>query len=116
MRLLLSLMLFLLVGLACSTQPKAENVATEVRGTQQLAAAKDCNEDSFCTREYLPTSCQFSGQSFDGSNHCEAKKLARRYACEKDLKFADADVSCKSKEEPAVETTPAAPAKKGKGK
>ncbi|HET9237561.1 MAG TPA: hypothetical protein VFO10_09940 [Oligoflexus sp.] len=82
----------------------------------KVAAAKDCNEDSFCTREYLPTSCQFSGQSFDGSNPCEAKKLARRYACEKGLQFADADVSCKSKEEPVIEAAPAAPQKKGKGK
>ncbi len=106
-----------LVLVSCATGSSSSREAeANPDAAVKVAAAKDCNEDSFCTREYLPTSCQFSGQSFDGSNPCEAKKLARRYACEKDLKFADADVSCKSKEEAAIETAPAAPAKKGKGK
>lgn len=103
--------------LSCATAPTTlrEAQATPEEDVK-VAAAKDCNDDSFCTREYLPTTCQFSGQSFDGSNPCEAKKLVRRFACEKDLKFVDADVSCKSKDEPVVEAAPAAPARKGKGK
>lgn len=108
-----SLILMVLIQ-ACATGPA--NLQDSKADTVKVAAAKDCNEDSFCTREYLPTTCQFSGQSFDGSNPCEAKKLARRYACEKGLQFADADVSCKSKEEPVIEEAPAAPQKKGKGK
>jgi hypothetical protein len=99
---------------ACATGPaKLQDSKAE---PMKVAAAKDCNEDSFCTREYLPTNCQYNGQSFDGSNPCEAKKLVRRYACEKGLQFTDADVSCKSKEEPVIEAAPAAPQKKGKGK
>lgn len=108
-----SVLLMVLIQ-ACATGPA--HLQDSKADTVEVAAAKDCNEDSFCTREYLPTTCQFSGQSFDGSNPCEAKKLARRYACEKGLQFADADVSCKSKEEPVTEAAPAAPQKKGKGK
>ena len=108
-----SLILMVLIQ-ACATGPaKLQDTKGEA---VKVAAAKDCNEDSFCTREYLPTKCQFSGQSFDGSNPCEAKNLARRYACEKGLQIADADVSCTSKEEPVIEAAPAAPQKKGKGK
>jgi hypothetical protein len=102
---------------SCATAPATlrEAEANPDAGVK-VAAAKDCSDDSFCTREYLPTICQFNGQSFEGSNPCEAKKVVRRYACEKDLKWVDADVVCKSKDEPVIETAPAAPAKKGKGK
>jgi hypothetical protein len=100
---------------SCATAPtNLVEADAKSEAAVKVAAAKDCNSDSYCTREYLPTICQFSGQSFEGSNPCEAKKLAQRYACEKDLKLVDAEVSCKKKAEVA-ETAPAAPAKKGKG-
>jgi hypothetical protein len=104
---------------SCATAPETlreSQAQADAQAATKVAAAKDCSDDSFCTREYLPTICQFQGQSFEGSNPCEAKKLIRRFACEKDLKYTDADLSCKSKDEPVIEAAPAAPAKKGKGK
>jgi hypothetical protein len=103
---------------SCATAPQTlreSNAEAAAESATQVAAAKDCSDDSFCTREYLPTICQFQGQSFEGSNPCEARKLIRRYACEKDLKYTDADIVCKSKDEPVIEAAPAAP-RKGKGK
>lgn len=50
-----------------------------------------------CTREYLPTSCSMGQQQFTSSNPCEAKKLAKAYACEKRLPYVDEQVKCESK-------------------
>lgn len=82
---------------ACSTPSQPVSTGPAVPAAVENSAA--CHDDGFCTREYLPTSCMFSGQSFDGSNPCEAKKLARRFACEKNLPFPDGSVQCTPKPE-----------------
>jgi hypothetical protein len=98
MRLVFGSLVLMLLTLSCASQPKEEETA---RATFQEMPAKevaenkpDCADNSFCTREYVPTKCEFGGETFEGTNPCEAKKLAKRFACEKGLKFADAEVSC----------------------
>ncbi|WP_141734685.1 hypothetical protein [Oligoflexus tunisiensis] len=103
MRFVSGSLVLMLLTLSCSSQPKEEVAHATFRETPAPAAAasevaqnkaQDCADNSFCTREYLPTTCEFGGESFEGSNPCEAKKLVRRFACEKGLKFADAEVKC----------------------
>ncbi|MCX6129429.1 MAG: hypothetical protein NTX25_10260 [Proteobacteria bacterium] len=75
--------------------PKSQekNLVTDVK-----TASKTCEDKGFCTREYLPTVCQFEGQNFSASNPCEARKLARSYACEKGLKLDEKAMSCVAKQ------------------
>jgi hypothetical protein len=105
-----------LLTLSCSSQPKDQIVPASMQASSvpQKATAKtsaDCSDGSFCTREYLPTSCQFNGQIFEGSNPCEAKKVVRRFACEKNLNYLDSEVQCQPKEPRAVKPE----GKKGSG-
>ena len=89
------------LGLASCTH---ENNSTEASVAQSEAAAPaekaNCTDNSFCTREYLPTTCRLGKESFAASNRCEAVKLARRFACEKKLKFDEALVDCAAQTAP----------------
>ncbi|HYX33312.1 MAG: hypothetical protein M3Q07_19735 [Pseudobdellovibrionaceae bacterium] len=105
MRFVSSTLFLAVLTLSCSSQPKDQIVPASLQETSApltatadaKTAAPDCSDDMFCTREYLPTTCQFSGESFEGSNPCEARKLAKRFACEKKLNFADTAVQCQPK-------------------
>jgi len=108
-----------LLTLSCSSQPKDQIVpasmqesSAPLQANAEAKAAADCGDDSFCTREYLPTICQFNGQSFEGTNPCEARKVVRRFACEKKLNYLDTEVQCQPKQERAVKPE----GKKGSGK
>lgn len=105
MRFVSGSLVLMLLTLSCSSSPKEDIAPASFQETARMADAsrRDCTDDSFCTREYLPTTCQFNGKSFDGSNPCEARKVVRRYACENNLTFVDADVQCKPKEERSKE-------------
>jgi hypothetical protein len=97
MRFVSGSLVLMLLSLSCASfreMPAKEAAATDVAQKN----AQDCTDNSFCTREYLPTKCEFGGESFEGSNPCEARKLAKRFACEKGMKFAEADVSCQKVE------------------
>lgn len=100
------------LGLGCVNEDAVETpevsggevaVAKAEVGKGAEAKASDCEDRSFCTREYRPTVCRFSGQEFKSSNPCEAMKLARRYACEKKLSFSDSAVDCQAHEASEVE-------------
>jgi hypothetical protein len=94
-----------LLALSCSQSQLASDQADAALVKSQKVAAVDCNDEDFCTREYLPTICQFNGQSFDASNPCEAKKMAKRFACEKNLQYVDDAVSCQGKPEKPLAVT-----------
>jgi hypothetical protein len=74
----------------------ATTPAAKVESALIETAKKDCKADTVCTREYLPTTCKFMGKDFASSNPCEAKKLARAYACDSGEAYADNKVACKS--------------------
>ncbi len=102
MRSFFSCLALIFLSFACTSAPTPEPGAASLAETSAPVSGPNCADEGFCTREYLPTSCQFNGQRFDGSNPCEAKKLAKRFACEKSLPFADASVQCSPKSEKPV--------------
>lgn len=71
----------------------AESLATET-ASEPASAPEGCDDSSFCTREYMPTSCLYEGQNFEASNRCEALKLARRFACEQNQQFDEQAAAC----------------------
>src|SRR6478735_4431536 len=89
-----------LLAFACNTPsaPTADEPRAAFQETSAPVSGPNCNDDTFCTREYLPTSCQFRGQHFEGSNPCETKRLAKRFACENSVPFVDAAVQCQPKD------------------
>jgi hypothetical protein len=96
--------LFLLTSLgltACSHEAGSS-------GDKSAAPSVDssCAEVSqiICTREYLPSSCTMGQQEFKGSNPCEAKRLAKAYACEKKLPYVEEQVKCETKSALALAT------------
>lgn len=103
---------FLLTSLALTA---CSHDSTSVAGTSDTPSVdSSCADVSqmICTREYLPSTCTMGQQEFKGSNPCEAKKLAKAYACEKKLPYVDEQVSCQTKSAVAVETDECAVQKK----
>lgn len=100
--LLASCSAFILLSLSATACVDGEEggKAPEISQSQGevAAAGSDCEDRSFCTREYRPTTCRFQGQVFQGSNPCETMRQARRYACEKKLNFSESAVSCETNE------------------
>lgn len=84
---------------AASTDASSAAVAdaSQPKPSAVVDVKKDCNADVFCTREYIPTTCRYLDKEFSSANPCEAKKLARAYACESGKDYDDAKVQCKSK-------------------
>ncbi len=103
MRCLLQNLILLVLSMSCATATKAvpDAVKAEAGAVPVVdappAAAEECADQVFCTRDYRPAICQFNGQSFLASNACEAKKLAKRFACEQKLAFNADSVQCVGK-------------------
>ncbi len=78
---------------ACTHESK-ENLPLTV-----APVAPGCAELSqiICTREYVPTNCVMGKEQFSGTNACEARKLAKAYACEKNVAYVETAVSCSAK-------------------
>ncbi len=89
------------LGLTACVQSAEKVEDSKPQSATEVKASKaDCTDRSFCTREYLPTTCRFEKESFAASNRCEAMKLARRFACEKQLPFDEAKVDCSAQAAP----------------
>ncbi len=60
---------------------------------------KSCADISqgICTREYLPTRCTMGAEEFSSSNPCEARKLAKGFACQNKIPYVESDVKCETK-------------------
>ncbi|RYZ51816.1 MAG: hypothetical protein EOP07_20685 [Proteobacteria bacterium] len=104
--------LFLLTSLgltACSHDSKTSDATVETPSVDSSCAEVS---QMICTREYLPSSCTMGQQEFKGSNPCEAKKLAKAYACEKKLPYVEEQVKCETKSAVTVETDECAVQKK----
>ena len=57
---------------------------------------EECNKPTFCTKEYMPTTCSVEGVEFQGNNRCEALIAAKRFACRKQIEFLPEAVDCKT--------------------
>ncbi len=96
--------LAMIFGFACSHR-KAEE-ASQLKADTPLVAAEGCGETVFCTMEFAPHVCQFSGQSFEGSNRCAALREARAYACAQKQAFSEDQVKCEAKKVVEEAATP----------
>ena len=86
------LAVFLILG-ACSHRLETPSEQFKLRSGEDVPN-KSCNEEVMCTMEFAPSTCTFKGQTFRGSNRCQAMKELRRYACEKKLDFDVNLMSC----------------------
>lgn len=59
-----------------------------------LNDASQCDELTFCTREYRPTVCVFNGVEIKGTNLCEARKAVKKYACLNSLEYLPEELVC----------------------
>ncbi len=59
-----------------------------------LNDGSECDELSFCTREYRPTTCSFNGLEIKGTNLCEAHKAVKKYACLNSLTLQPEELVC----------------------
>ena len=94
--------LFLLSG-ACQS-PKISPLASSTAGaapasTNIMSDSKRCEDRSVCTREYQPALCDYEGQQFSAANSCEARRQARRLACDHGQPFLEGRLRCKSNHE-----------------
>ena len=87
--------------------PKAKSPSTPKTSGAKAAAAKantqvkkvpaDCQSlKKMCTFEYKPATCTFAGNTFKGSNQCQAFNKIAVYACEKGLAMNEKAVVCKN--------------------
>jgi len=53
-----------------------------------------CEQETFCTREFRPTTCVMRDIEFKGNNRCEALSEMRRFACLNSIVYAVDDVVC----------------------
>jgi hypothetical protein len=97
-RSVLAFMALIFAGACTSTAEAPKASITTLVEKAEVKATPSCEDETFCTREYLPTSCQFGDQTFSGSNPCEARKEAKHYACEKGLVLTNAQVKCQPQE------------------
>lgn len=56
----------------------------------------DCNQQTICTREFLPTLCMANGMEIKGSNRCEALLNLRREACRRGILVLREDIRCRN--------------------
>lgn len=88
-------------GTDVSPDVKSESAVEAAPPAAKLVVADpaqkpECKSETFCTREYLPTTCKFKGKDFASANPCEARKLARAFACESGANYNEKEVVCKS--------------------
>lgn len=71
-------------ALALATIKHAEEQGIEAPLTS------NCFDGGICTKELLPTTCQFEGHVYTGSNKCDAMAKVKKLACLKQISFETA--------------------------
>ncbi|MBC7661916.1 MAG: hypothetical protein H7249_19665 [Chitinophagaceae bacterium] len=94
-----SYVFLLLLSGVCGTSCIHDTAKSAPAPALSVATENQCEKVSqiICTREYMPAVCIFANQNFSGSNPCEAKKLARDFACKTKVEFKEDQFRCENK-------------------